>query len=248
MEQLDFSFSVPPATRRMLIDPRRSPGIRAQWAKRFAETFHRPFRVVFRDRTSTMVSTRVREGVLELSLHPMFIAAPEAVLEALACFIQGRRSEPLDRFIARHRDLVGRARVTGTSRGKVYDLSRIRDALCRAYLHRSIQVPVCWGRGLRRPGARSVRLGSYSFEDRLIRIHPALDRPFVPAFVVVAVVYHELLHHLLGDRGEGGRRRLHTAEFRRLEEKYVHHARAERWTKDHLNELLRSNRRGTDPR
>ena len=37
-------------------------------------------------------------------------------------------------------------------------------------------------------------MGSYSVEDRLIRIHPTLDRPDVPRYYVAWIVYHEMLH------------------------------------------------------
>ena len=39
-------------------------------------------------------------------------------------------------------------------------------------------------------------MGSYSVEDRVIRIHRSLDRSFVPRFFVEWIVFHEMLHQV----------------------------------------------------
>jgi hypothetical protein len=137
--------------------------------------------------------------------------------------------------------IVHRRRTTTVSvRGKFYHLTAIRDALNRVYFRGEVNVEVMWGRQGNRKRRRCIRLGSYSFEDRLIRIHPALDQDFVPPSVVVSVVYHEMLHHVLGEQKIKERCRVHTAEFRKREKEYVHHGRAEAWEKKHIGKLLRT--------
>ncbi|RKG63017.1 hypothetical protein D7W79_40690, partial [Corallococcus exercitus] len=39
-----------------------------------------------------------------------------------------------------------------------------------------------------------IHLGGYDARLREVRVHPALDRPTVPAFVVDYIVFHALLH------------------------------------------------------
>ncbi len=56
-------------------------------------------------------------------------------------------------------------------------------------------------------------MGSYSVEDRLIRIHRSLDREFVPRFFVAWIVFHEMLHQVHDIRVKNGRREFHSKEF-----------------------------------
>ncbi|MBN2497776.1 MAG: hypothetical protein JXR96_24490 [Deltaproteobacteria bacterium] len=251
--QLSFEFTgtTPVARRGRLVDPIWSQAIREQWSDRFRKHCDRPFRVRFNDNASTVLSVRERHGLLELRLHHMFIEADDGVLAALAAYMrpgpQRRPGRQLDRFIERHRGLLRRLRPQGLrSKGAHYDLIRIRDALAKAYFGGPVEVTVAWASRTRVKGRRSVRLGSYSFEEGLIRIHPALDRPDVPPCVVVGVVYHEMLHHVLGFEHRRGRRLVHTAEFRKRERAYVHFDRAEDWERKHLRRVLGRRRAGAD--
>ena len=118
----------------------------------------------------------------------------------------------------------------------VHDLERMRERLCRTYLDGDFPVPVVWGRATR--GRRSMTFGSYDFERRIIRLHPRLDHHDVPGIFVESVLFHELLHHVLGYERRGGRRVVHTARFRALEARYEHAALARRWQKENLHRLL----------
>ena len=67
--------------------------------------------------------------------------------------------------------------------------------------------------------ASTIKLGSYSAVDRLIRVHPALDQKWVPRYFVAYIVYHEMLHHVIpGSRGLG-RVNLHPPEFKEREKR-----------------------------
>ena len=91
-------------------------------------------------------------------------------------------------------------------------------------------------RGRRR---KSIQLGTYSADERLMRIHPMLDQEWVPDFYVESVIFHELLHHELGAEEKDGRRCFHTPEFRRRERAFECFARAQVWEKENLSRLLR---------
>jgi len=85
---------------------------------------------------------------------------------------------------------------------------------------------------------RRIRLGSWSEQHRLIRIHPALDSAEVPGFVIAFVVFHEMLHAMLGFEKQGSRRSVHGAKFRELEVSHPDHDRAEEWIENMSDSLL----------
>ncbi|HEX3129171.1 MAG TPA: hypothetical protein VH394_17690, partial [Thermoanaerobaculia bacterium] len=110
-----------------------------------------------------------------------------------------------------------------------------------------LSVEITWGRSsavaaqrCRRGRTASLQLGSYSYEDNLIRIHRVLDDPGVPRTVVEAVVHHELLHADMPPEVHNGRRYFHTPEFRRRERLFRQLDRANAWIQEHLPELLRA--------
>ena len=139
--------------------------------------------------------------------------------------------------------------------GEVLDLREIAADLNQRYFEGRLKVRISWGKAAgenahpasncRRTRTASLQLGSYSYEDRLIRIHRVLDRPSVPRYVVESVVYHELLHADLPPVTRRGRRYFHTPEFRRRERRFRHFERADCWVRDNLHQLLRARRDAT---
>ena len=186
---------------------------------------------------------------IALRLHRSFVDAPEAVLDAVASYATKRLRKPqrqqalatircyFDRFAVHppHRQPANLDPIGGS-----FDLREIRDDLERRFFEHSLRVSITWGRSLprRRDRQRSVVLGSYCEEDRLIRIHRVLDHPQVPLIVLEAVVFHELLHAAMGVPTQRGRRRVHPPEFRRRERDYPHLDSAEAWIEIHLFRLL----------
>ena len=108
-------------------------------------------------------------------------------------------------------------------------LARARDAWFGGDLG---DLRAAWGRRTRGP-RDSIRLGSYSATERLVRVHPALDAPWVPAGFVLMVLAHEALHHVLGCTG-------HPERFRAAERALPGHARWAAWERAHLGRLLRA--------
>jgi len=203
---------------------------------------------------------------LDLRLDRCFTDAPDGVLREVAAFCRatsGRRgAETRRRALAAIREHFearrAPARLPGPQRradfaprGARFDLAAIRDRLNRSWFGGRLTAEVTWGRERRGRGhpralsrcrqrRASIQLGSYNQEEDLIRVHPALDRGEVPEYVVESVVFHELLHAALPPDVHNGRRRLHSAEFRRRERLHPDHARAERWIRANLPKLLKS--------
>ena len=133
--------------------------------------------------------------------------------------------------------------------GLALDLREVAGDLNRRYFEGRLSVDVTWGRAAgnvgkvcRRGRTSSLQLGSYSYEDNLIRVHRVLDDPGVPRYVIEAVVHHELLHADMPPEVRNGRRLFHTPEFRRRERQFRLLGKANAWIQEHLPELLRSRR------
>jgi hypothetical protein len=104
------------------------------------------------------------------------------------------------------------------------------------------EVLVTWGRRTRPAGPKrdTIKLGSYSAEERLIRVHPVLDRKWVPRYFVSYIVYHELLHHLIPAGTSGRRDTVHPPELLRREREFRHFERAMVWEQRNIGRLLRA--------
>ncbi|MCH8205204.1 MAG: hypothetical protein IID09_08560 [Candidatus Hydrogenedentes bacterium] len=209
-------------------------------------------RLCITDNSSTMMN--FKEGAdgeaAELRVHHMFLSAAPEVVRALAEWISGRRGRKgarlLDHFIEAHQHLVRtrRGQVLGLmTQGARHDLQRLYEEVNAAHFEGQVDAPITWGRmpgGRRR---RSIRLGSYTPEDHLIRIHPLLDQEFVPEYFVRYIVFHEMLHAYVGfETTPSGRRRVHTVRFYRLERQYPDYERAVAWHDEprNLSKLLRA--------
>ena len=116
------------------------------------------------------------------------------------------------------------------------------------YFHNASEARITWGASGTRRRRRSIQLGCYVGRERLIRIHPSLDQPFVPRHYVAWVVFHEMLHEVFGVEGDGGRRSLHPPEFMAIEQSFPGYETCLRWEEANLDRLLRyrSPGRGVD--
>jgi predicted metal-dependent hydrolase len=83
-------------------------------------------------------------------------------------------------------------------------------------------------------------MGVYFHDQKVIRIHPALDDERVPRHFVEMVVFHEMLHQIFPPRiDDEGRRCVHGSEFRAAERSFPGYHRARAWEKAHLHLLLK---------
>lgn len=206
--------------------------------------------VTLTDNRYTMISVR-RESqdgpFYRVRLHHMFAAATPAITRALAHYIarnDRRASNLLGDYIDSNQHRV-KARTRRSqrpsivTRGRYHDLGAIYDELNRTYFGGLIDARITWGQRTSKPRRRnSIKMGSYSVEDRFIRIHRSLDRSFVPRFFVEWIVYHEMLHQVHPIRVVNGRRQFHSRDFLEDEAKFAHYAAAREWERAHLDELL----------
>jgi hypothetical protein len=222
-------------------------GARQALERRLRNAHPGPVILSITDNRQTIISHSYRGGVLRVRLHHMFLDAPPRVAAALVRYLTtGEREASL--FVGRYIEANGarlarRARgVKLVTRGKRHDLLPIFQQLNDRYFDGAVNALITWGKhGTKRGNKRStIKLGSYSALDRLIRVHPALDRPWVPRYFVAYVVFHEMLHHVIPSSRGVGRRVLHPPEFVDRELEFRHYVRAILWERRHIGRLLRA--------
>src|SRR5262249_37436056 len=199
------------------------------------------------DRSAPGADRTKPERRYEVRLHHMFADADPVITRALAHYIAANDADAsriLGDFIDANAGHVrGRARRAPTqvifTAGEQHDLRAIFDELNARYFDNRIDAAITWGPRTGRLRRRnSIKMGSYSVEDRLIRIHRSLDRPFVPRFFVAWTAFHELLHQAHDIRVKNGRREFHSKEFLADEAGFELYEQAKLWERCHLDALL----------
>ena len=208
--------------------------------------------VEIHDNTHTMLTFQRNRSLWRLRLHHMFLAAPDEVLQSLARYVKlgdAQASAHLDKFIEGNKLFIRRLspeqmrrRMRLEPEGQHHDLGRIFERLNVRYFANRINAAITYGPAPRVAGPRkSIKMGSYSADSKVIRIHPALDQPVVPRYFVEWIVFHEMLHHVYRvRRGENGRRCVHPPEFMAHEKRFHDYRRAQAWEDENLDLLLRA--------
>jgi len=222
------------------------------------------------DNRHSIISHSTKDGVLHARIHHMFLDAPSRIVEALVRYVtHGDRQASLlvGEYIEASGARLARRRphaIPLVAKGQCHDLRAIFNDINARYFGGACHALITWGRKTtRKRGAprKAIRLGSYGSLERLIRIHPVLDKPWIPRYFVAYIVYHEMLHHMiLHSRGSVrssssnmasarslrslkpriARRVLHPPEFLEREREFRNHDRALAWERRHIGRLLRA--------
>lgn len=216
-----------------------------------------PCELIVNENRSTMlhILERKREYA-RLSVHRMFLDAPEEVVLAIAHYIRGsrREKEERDRRIRSYIqsnlprfDYSDRLDVSKLeTQGRFYDIKEIFDELNCRYFQSALSLALTWFGDSCRPTKRSFRIvfGQYFDHLKLIKVHRLLDDPFFPRYFVEYVLYHEMLHHVVrGFVGENGRYRVHGPDFKRRERLFIDYERAIKWEEEHKEALFTRKRK-----
>jgi hypothetical protein len=224
-------------------------GARQALERRLELALARPVQLAVTDNLRRMVTQTRSRGTLRVRVHMMFLGAQERVRQALVDYVargDRRASDIVGEYIEANLHRIRASRPVTSPlriRGKVHDLGAILAAVSEEYLGTIPgEVLVTWGRRTRPAGPKrdTIKLGSYSAEERLIRVHPVLDRKWVPRYFVSYIVYHELLHHLIPAGTSGRRDTVHPPELLRREREFKHFERAMVWEQRNLGRLLRA--------
>ena len=194
----------------------------------------------------TIISVQRRRECYRVRVHRMFAGSGPRIVRALARYIvhnDQRASALLSQFIEANQDQIRRQPkrvrpVVLRTQGHVHDLRAVYDRLNRAFFDGRLDMRITWGSARRCPAQRSIKIGTYQVEDRLIRVHPVLDQEMVPRYFLDWIVFHEMLHGKHTIRRIGGRRCFHPPEFAREEKHFPDYWRARAWEKANLDRLL----------
>lgn len=197
------------------------------------------------DNASIFLNAKLVKGVWHLRLHKMFLRAKPELWRDIAHFSETHNkaaSGNIDRYIEDHWHEVKHRMPPIVTKGKVYDLEKIFNALNRRYLQNQVTAKITWGEKATRRAYEQMQMGSYSTSKNLITVHPHLDQKFVPEYVVEATIFHEMCHAVLPAKKINGRRQIHPPAFKKLEERYVHLKKAQEWEGKNLRLLLKKPR------
>jgi hypothetical protein len=236
-----------------LVFPASSPrlfvheGARQALERRLRGAFPGPVILSITDNRHSIITHRVQRGILHARIHHMFLDAPMHVVDALVRYVtRGDRdaSAVLGDYIDDNGFRLARRKRNAplVTKGKHHDLLALYQKVNDRYFGGGMNALITWGKRptVKTNTRRTIKLGSYSAVDRLIRVHPALDQKWVPRYFVEYVVYHEMLHHVIpGSRGLG-RVNLHPPEFKAREKEFRHFERSLTWEKKQVGRLLRS--------
>ena len=145
--------------------------------------------------------------------------AGSAQSKELLAFFQETRTRPV------HAD---------NTRGRFFDLEEVFNSCNRRNFGGKIPRPkaIFWS-----PKVNHSTMGSYNVQEDCVMINRGLDCSWVPAYVLDFVMYHELLHKVLGIKTSGTRRMAHTREFRRLEQAHPDYEKAQAFIRNNAKKL-----------
>ena len=126
------------------------------------------------------------------------------------------------------------------SQGRVFNLRAIFDKLNEFYFRKRLRgYSIVWGRRRKGRPRDQIVFGTIQEEDRMIRIHPLLDRRFIPTWFLEYVIYHEMCHAVIRDEYDSsGRRIVHHEKFFARERQFRWFRRAKNWEQENLARFL----------
>jgi predicted metal-dependent hydrolase len=202
--------------------------------QQFEKGLSRPLSLTLTNNSTSMLSARIREGVLHVRLHRMFLNADSQVIDEIGQFLKSRKNRMTHfrNFVRENREQLVKKqpnKVMVKTAGKFHDLRELYDEINKEYFEGMITSVITWGSRSPRHAVRKRTLGSYSDRSNTIRINPVLDKSSVPCCVVAFVVYHEMLHAAMGIAMQGKRRSVHSREFRKREKLFAEYEKARAW-------------------
>lgn len=215
-----------------------APGLQDELARRSGL----PVRVFLTNNRRRMVSARrMAGGAVAVRLQRIFLDSGTDVLDDIADLITGRKTAraALRRFIdERFRDVPDlprprRAPKPERSDSAHHDIGGYAEKLNTAYLGGRSTALVLWGRRSTKRSRRSIRFACYDPARNMIIMNRKLDAPDVPGYFVEYILFHEMLHEVLGIGSRAdGRRDIHGSLFKLMESTYPDFDKARRYEKE----------------
>ncbi len=196
------------------------------------------FRLEIYPYMTKLYSIQPAERPLFVQLHEAMDFMDDRTCHQFAYCIASRRWKDLRQLIGEYQasspqysDLLAYFRNTKVSKppvndtkGRFYDLEAVFQNCNERNFGGKVPRPrsLHWSQRV-----NHATMGSYNLKEDSVMINRGLDRRDVPAYVLDFIMYHELLHKILGVESSGGRNRAHTPEFRKLEQVHPDYGRAQ---------------------
>ena len=176
---------------------------------------------------NSLYRARTEPRLYRITANQGYIGAPPEILEALVKVGTGRQLKSLKNRIRTYAagedflEILGELEfIPGQDaihpRGRYVDLVAVFERVNLNYFSGQIPRPhLTWS-----PTLTQRKMGHYQPTSDTVMISLTLDDPSVPSYVVDFVMYHELLHKVLGVEVVNGRRRAHTRAFRQQERQF----------------------------
>lgn len=211
--------------------------------------------LVINENRSTMLSVLEKTPwFARLSIHKMFLDAPDPVILAIAHYVKRTRKDRkhynlvLRTFIQEHLLRTNYTHLVNHQSldqdGDVYQLKNMYEQINRDYFENRLHLSITWFGNQKRQRRARITYGQYLDGLRLIKIHRMLDNSFFPEYFVSFIIYHEMLHAVVPghvDR-KRGRYCFHSQEFKRQEKEFKQYHKAVEWEKQNTGFLLRCTR------
>jgi hypothetical protein len=191
------------------------------------------------DNRSTMLSVKWEPDHAKVSLHRMFLNAPQNVMDALACYLKRQDkiiAPTVKAFIEDKLKAIDYSQQIDQkklySQGNVYNLQLIYNKLNAEYFGNQLNLYITWfGKPNRRCRSR-VTFGLFHDSLKLIKVNRLLDSPSFPYYLIEYVVYHEMVHHVCPPYFDvNGQHHIHTKEFKEREALFRDYDLAQDWIK-----------------
>lgn len=196
----------------------------------------------YRSLRHTIEWTPFRIGV---KVSRLLQAAPLIIIEQLAIILLSKVYKlPVDAGIRKsYRQYaagIENDKTTNTyglrtykSKGRIYDLHHLFDQLNDQYFEPLLKRPVLgWSKK-----NSFTRLGFYDASRNLLVISRIFDDERVPGKIVLYLLFHEMLHIYFPTKDLGGRRVVHSREFREMEKQFPEFENIQKWLKKNIRRL-----------
>lgn len=199
------------------------------------------------DNHSTMLSVKWESHCTKVSLHRMFLQAPQNIMEALACYIKKKNekiSPNIKSFIDDNVKKLDYSHLIDPTHlsieGKIYHLEHIFKDVNDEYFSGTLPLRITWFGHPDQRNRSKITFGLYFDPLKLIKVHRMLDNTFFPEYLVRFVVYHEMLHYVCpAYRDLSGIQRIHSKEFKMKEREFKQYHCVQKWLKENRKCLFK---------
>lgn len=203
-------------------------------------------RLKINDNRSTMLSVKWEPDYTKVSLHRMFLQAPQNIMQALACYLkrEDQRIAPsITAFIEKQLPKLDYSHELDLSklqtRGQCYDIQKIYHDLNQEYFHNALDLHITWFGLGRKKRCNQVTFGLFHDPLRLIKINRLIDNKHFPDYFVSYVIFHEMLHAVCPVVvDERGIKQIHSPAFKKREKTFKYYDPAQKWLQENHHFLF----------